>query len=56
MRKERLKNLSLDVRGESERQRYSNERVLSDGLTFVSLRKCCGSEEGRTLCVMEIIL
>ena len=45
MRKERLENLSLDVRGESERHRYSNERVLPDGLTFMSLRRYCGSEE-----------
>ena len=27
MRKERLQNLSFDVRGGSERQRYSDERV-----------------------------
>ena len=37
MRKERLENLSLDVRGGSERQRYSDERVLTDGLTLMSL-------------------
>ena len=55
MRKERLENLSLYVRGESERRRYSDERVLQDGLTFMSLRRYCGSEEWR-LCVMEIIL
>ena len=36
MRKERLENLSLDVRGGSERQRYSDERVLPDGLTSMS--------------------
>ena len=30
-------NLSLDVRGGSERQRYSAERVLPDGLTLMSL-------------------
>ena len=32
MQKERLKNLSLDVRGGSERHRYSDERVLPDDL------------------------
>ena len=31
--------------GGSERQRYSNERVFLDGLTFMSLRKYCGGEE-----------
>ena len=36
MQKERLENLSLEVRGGSERIRYSNERVLPDGLTFMS--------------------
>ena len=36
MQKERLENLSLDARDGSERQRYPNERVLSDGLTFMS--------------------
>ena len=41
--KERLENLSLDGRGESERQRYSDERVLPDGSTFMSLRRYCGS-------------
>ena len=55
MRKERLDNLSLDVRGGSERHRYSDERVLQDGLTFMSLQRYCGSEEWG-LCVMEIIL
>ena len=40
-----LENLSLDVRGGSERQRYSDERILPDGLTFISLRKYCVSEE-----------
>ena len=39
MRKERLENLSLDVRGGSERQRYSDEQVLPDGLIFMSLRR-----------------
>ena len=39
MRKERLEILSLDVRGESERQRHSHERVLPVGLTFMSLRR-----------------
>ena len=44
MRKKRLENLSLAVRGGSERQisRYSDERVLSDGLTLMSLRGYCG--------------
>ena len=45
MRKQRLKNISLDERGGSEKQRYSDERVLPDGLTFMSLRRYCGSEE-----------
>ena len=44
MWKERLENLSLDVRGGNER-RMSDERVLPDSLTFMSLRKYCGSEE-----------
>ena len=39
MRKERLDNLDLDVRGGSERQRYSDERGLPDGLSFMSLRR-----------------
>ena len=39
MRKERLENLSMDLRGGSERPRYSDERVLPDGLTFMSLRR-----------------
>ena len=42
MQVERLENLSLDVRRGSQRQRYSDERVLSDGLTFKSLRRDCG--------------
>ena len=42
MRKERLENLSLNVRGGSERERYSDERVLPDGLTLLSLRRYCG--------------
>ena len=42
MRKKRLENLSLDVRGGSESQRYLNEQVLSDGLTLMSLRIYCG--------------
>ena len=29
-------NLSLDVRGGSERQRHSDERVLPDSLTLMS--------------------
>ena len=37
MQKERLENLSLGGRGGSERQRYSDERVLSDGLRLMSL-------------------
>ena len=45
MRKERLENLSLDVRDGSERQRYSDERVLPDGLTFMRLQRYSGSEE-----------
>ena len=32
MRKKRLQNLMLDVRGGSEGQRYSDDRVLPDGL------------------------
>ena len=43
MRKERLDNLSLDVRG--RRCKYSDERVLPDGLTVMSLWRYCGSEE-----------
>ena len=39
MRKKRFENLILDVRGGSERQRYSAERVLLDGLTFMSLQR-----------------
>ena len=39
MRKERLENLHLDVRGGSERQRYSDDRVLPDGLKFMSFMK-----------------
>ena len=39
LRKEGLENLSLDVRGGSD------ERVLPDSLTFMSLRRYCGSEE-----------
>ena len=42
MRKEWLDNLSLDVRDGSERQRYSDEQVLPDGLTLMSLRRYCG--------------
>ena len=38
---ERLENLSLDVRIISERQRHSDERVLPDGLTLLSLRRYC---------------
>ena len=30
---------------ESGRNRYSDERVLPDGLTFISLRRYCVSEE-----------
>ena len=45
MRKERSENLSSDVKGGNERQRYSDERVLPDGLTSMSLRRYCGSEE-----------
>ena len=37
MRKKRLQNLILDVRGGSEGQRYSDDRVLPDGLTFMRL-------------------
>ena len=38
MRKKWLENLSLDIRGGSERQRYLDERrILPDGLTFMSL-------------------
>ena len=40
MRKERLEN-SLDGKRRSERQRYSDERVLLDGLTSMSLRRFC---------------
>ena len=42
MRKERLENLSLDVRGGSKREKYSDERVLPDGLTLMSLLRYCG--------------
>ena len=45
MLKERLENLSFVVKGESERQKYLNEHMLPDGLTFMSLRRYCGSEE-----------
>ena len=45
MRKERLENLSLNVIGGNERQWFSDERVLPDGLTFMTLRRYCGSEE-----------
>ena len=45
MRKEQFENLSLDVGCRSERQRYSDERVLPDGLIFMSLRRYNGSEE-----------
>ena len=31
MRKEWFENFSLDVKGERERQKYSDERVLPDG-------------------------
>ena len=37
MWKGRLENLILNVRGGSERQRISDERVLPDGLTLMSL-------------------
>ena len=37
-----LENISFDVRGGSERQRNSDERVFPDGLTFMSLRRYCG--------------
>ena len=37
MRKKWLENLSLDVSDESESLRYSNEQVLPDGLTLMSL-------------------
>ena len=36
MRKERFENLSFDVRCRSERPRYSEERVLPDGLILMS--------------------
>ena len=42
MRKERLENLSLDVSDGSERPRYSDEQLLPDGLTLMSLRRYCG--------------
>ena len=42
MRKERLENSGLHVRGGTERQRYSDERVLPDGLALMSLRRYCG--------------
>ena len=41
MRKERLENLGLDVKGGSERQNYLDEPVLPDGLTLMSLRRYC---------------
>ena len=34
--------LSLDIRGGSKRQRYSDERVLSNALTLMSLSRYCG--------------
>ena len=34
----------FDVRGRSENQRYSDERVLPDGLIFMRLRRYCSSE------------
>ena len=48
--------ISSDVIGGSETPRYSDERVLPDGLTFMSLQRYCDSEEWRRLCVMKIIL
>ena len=39
MWQERLDNLCLNVRGGSERQRFLDEQVLADGLTFMSLRR-----------------
>ena len=35
MRKDRLENLILDVSGESERQRYSDEQHMPHGLTLM---------------------
>ena len=42
MWKERLENLSLDVSGGSEIQRYLDEQLLPDGLKLMSLRRYCG--------------
>ena len=36
MRNERLVNFSLDSSGGSERQRYSDERFMPDGLILMS--------------------
>ena len=55
MRKEWLENLSLDVR--SERPRYSDERVLPDGLIFmrvyqdIMVRKNAGDYD----CIREML-
>ena len=53
MRKERFENLCLYVGCRSERQRYSDERVLPDGLIFMSLRRYY---EGDYDCVRDAIL
>ena len=35
---------------------YWDERVLPVGFTFMSLRRFCGSEKLKSICVMEIIM
>ena len=40
-----VEEISLDVIGGSKTLRYSDERVLPDGLTFMSLQRYCDSEE-----------
>ena len=57
MRTERFENLSLDVRCRSERQRYSDERVLPDGVIFMSFEDIMVQKnEGDYDCVRDIIL
>ena len=56
LRNNRLANLSLVKTVESERHRWSEERVLLGGFIFMSLRRYFGSVIWRRLCVMEMIL
>ena len=56
LRNEQSANLSLVETGGMERHRWSEERVLPEGLIFMSLRRYFGSDVWRRLCVMEMLL